>query len=89
MIFLLLSILVSTVIFIIFKLIGQQKEQIFQVIVINYIIAAITSFILLPVTGTSFHNNFHLPVLIMASIIGILFIVCFMCWVLQPDIPVL
>jgi drug/metabolite transporter (DMT)-like permease len=74
MIYLLLSILVSTVIFIVFKLIRQHKDLIFQVIVINYIIAAIISYVLLAVTGTPFFNDFHLPGMAMAFIIGILFI---------------
>ena len=77
MIFLLLSIFVSTVIFIVFKLIGQNKVRIFSVIVINYIVAAISSYAMLYVSGISFYNDLHISGMIMAFIIGILFIVMF------------
>ena len=77
MIYLLLSILVSTVIFVVFKLVGQHKNLIFQVIVVNYIVAAITSYAVLIITGAPFFSEFNLPGIILALIIGVFFIVMF------------
>ena len=77
MIYLLSSILVSTVIFVVFKLIGQHKALIFKVIVINYIVAAITGYLLLAATDTPVISDFHLPGMVMAFIIGVMFIVMF------------
>ncbi len=77
MIYLLLSIFVSTVVFVVFKLIGQNKGSIFHVIIINYVAAAITGYVLAPQAIKTLFNEFSPYGIILVLITGILFIVMF------------
>ena len=76
MLFLLLSILSSTGIFLIFRLIEKRGVENFPVIVVNYITAASLGFLTggRSATGT---GNFPAPFYGLAILIGILFIVMF------------
>ncbi|MCF6240456.1 MAG: hypothetical protein L3J74_03820 [Bacteroidales bacterium] len=76
MIFLILSIISSSFIYIIFKLLDTYRIKIFPVIVINYITASITGYFLIG-------NNFSLQTMLesnwiyVSAIIGVLFILTF------------
>lgn len=79
MVFLILSILSSTAIFITFKLIGRYKINTFSTIIINYIVACLAGFFL--------SNSFPSPTQIVTSqwfpvslLIGVMFIIMF--WII-------
>jgi drug/metabolite transporter (DMT)-like permease len=74
MINLLLSILSSTGIFLIFRLIEKREVKTFPVIVFNYITATGTGFILCRGTVTGIARELPLPFYLLAALIGILFI---------------
>jgi len=76
MLYLIFSILSSTSIFIIFKLIGKLRINTFNVIVINYIIASAVGFILYG-SGLSIERIISAPWMVPAVIIGIVFIITF------------
>ncbi|HIA37412.1 MAG TPA: EamA/RhaT family transporter [Flavobacteriales bacterium] len=76
MIYLLLSIVSSTLIFLIFKQFGKYEIDNFQAIVFNYILAALISFFLIDVDvdlGTMFNESWF----IVAIITGVMFITMF------------
>ena len=75
-IFLFLSILSSTGIFLIFRLIEKRGIATFPVIVVNYIIASTLGFVLSRRTYTDI-DSFPPPFYVLAIIIGVLFIVMF------------
>ncbi len=76
MIYLLFSILSSTGIFLIFRLIEKRDVKTFPVIVINYLTASSIGFVLRSEAG-SVKWDFSLPFYILAVVIGILFIIMF------------
>ena len=76
MLFLLLSILSSTGIFLIFRLIEKKGVKNFPVIVVNYLTAAILGFIISGGTATG-AGLFPAPFYGLAVLIGILFIIMF------------
>jgi len=74
MIFLILCILCSAGIMVVFKFAGNQKVNIFSIIVVNYIIAASLGFI---IGGAPDRNIISSPWFPWACIIGVLFILMF------------
>ena len=76
MIYLILSIVSSSLIYIIFKLLNTYKLKIFPVIVLNYLTAAATGFLLKKQTFT-FGEIFNAEWFYISALIGILFIVTF------------
>ena len=76
MTYLLLSMLSSTGIFLIFRLIEKRNVSNFPVIVINYITASSVGFILSG-GGGAMSLDFPLPFYVLAAVIGILFIIMF------------
>lgn len=76
MLFLLLSILSSTGIFLIFRLIEKRGMSNFPVIVINYITAALLGFVLSSRTA-AVPDHFPAPFYALAMLIGVLFILMF------------
>jgi drug/metabolite transporter (DMT)-like permease len=77
MIYLLLSILSSTGIFLIFRLIEKRGVKTFPVIVINYLAAACTGLLLGRAEPAACAGDLPLPFFLLAVLIGILFIVMF------------
>lgn len=76
MIFLILSILSSSFIYIIFKLLDVFRVKIFPVIVINYITASITGYLLLG-NNFSLQNALNSNWIYISALIGVLFIATF------------
>lgn len=75
MIYLLLSVLSSSFLMIVFKISGKRNMDIFNVIVINYIVASLLGFF---ISGFPTRETFTSSWLLYAIIIGILFIVVFL-----------
>jgi len=74
--FLLLSILSSTGIFLIFKLVDLKKLPVFNIILINYFVAAILGFSL-DRSSLTITDFFHSKAIWFSTIIGLLFIIMF------------
>ena len=75
MIFLLLSVVSSSLLMVIFKISGRRNMDSFQVILINYIVATIIGY---SIVGLPKRDIFQQSWLLYAFIIGILFIVIFL-----------
>ncbi len=74
--FLLLSILSSTGIFLIFKLVNLKKIPVFNIILINYFVAVLLGFIL-DRSSLTITDFFHSKAIWFSIIIGLLFIIMF------------